>query len=322
MKKIIMIITTVMLLWNTGIAQTKYTVIFEIDDNFKTDTVQVDSGKVVTKLPSPVKEGFIFQGWYDKTGSEWNIESPITKDSVITAKWVSLKEIIKPVEKKVNLLLYILVALAILLAGLVIYILLVLDNKKRFKDNVLNLLVTEKGTRMGDFMDKIVKSIKSTMPVDSSQSHRIKDADIDDIVKTVLDKLKDKQKKDCIESEEQQTISHPPVSAPSTSPSQVQTHSLYANAIIDDEFDKVKEKPDDDTIFELVLSNPNETRATVKIYKEAYPVVIERSEFLDGCEKQILVGGNTVTMMREGVAQKDGNSGKWIIKTKPEVKIS
>ena len=103
-------------------------------------------------------------------------------------------------------------------------------------------------------------------------------------------------------------------------PALEQPQLLYADAIIDGKFNRVKEQPDDDTIFELKLSNPNKMRANVTIYALAHRRVIVNPSFLEGCEKQIL-GSTTVTMLREGVAQKD-SSGKWIITTTPEVKIS
>ena len=99
-----------------------------------------------------------------------------------------------------------------------------------------------------------------------------------------------------------------------------QPQSLYADAIINGKFNRVNEQPNADTIFELKLSKPGVMQAGVIIYEGAYQLIKQRPEFLEGCEKQIL-GNSTVSMLREGVAQKDG-SGKWIITTTPEVKIS
>ena len=98
-----------------------------------------------------------------------------------------------------------------------------------------------------------------------------------------------------------------------------QPQVLYADAIIDGKFNRVKEQPNADTIFELRLSKPGETRASVILYEGAYQLVKQRPEFLEGCEKQIL-GTTTVSILREGIAQKDGN-GQWIITTTPEIEI-
>jgi len=105
-----------------------------------------------------------------------------------------------------------------------------------------------------------------------------------------------------------------------STPVQPQPQSLYADAIIDGKLYRVKEQPDDDTIFELKLNREGDTRAVVTVYVSAYRRVIANPSFLEGCEKQIL-GTTTVTMQRDGVATKDG-SGKWTITTPPEVKIS
>ena len=99
-----------------------------------------------------------------------------------------------------------------------------------------------------------------------------------------------------------------------------QPQSLYADAIIDGKFNRVKERPDGDTIFELMLSKAGETRAKVIVPESAHTKIIANPSFLEGCEKQIL-GNTIVTMQRDGIAQKD-DSGKWIITTTPEVKIS
>jgi cell division protein FtsB len=96
--------------------------------------------------------------------------------------------------------------------------------------------------------------------------------------------------------------------------------SLYADAIINGKFNRVKEFPNEDTIFELKLNKADDMRATVTIYEAANRRIIANPSFLEGCEKQIL-GNSSVTMLREGVAQKDG-SGNWAITTTLEVKIS
>jgi len=113
---------------------------------------------------------------------------------------------------------------------------------------------------------------------------------------------------------EQKTRPLSPVPAPSL------LQSLYADAIIDGKFNRVKEQPDDDTIFELKLRKPNAMRANVIVYAPSHKRVIANHSFLEGCEKQIL-GNTTVTMLREGIAQKDG-SGKWFIIITPEIKIN
>ncbi|MBS7009663.1 MAG: InlB B-repeat-containing protein [Anaerostipes sp.] len=58
-----------------------------------------DSGKKVQKPEDPVREGFIFEGWYytDKDGNEakWNFEDPVYENMTLKAKW---KEEVKNTE--------------------------------------------------------------------------------------------------------------------------------------------------------------------------------------------------------------------------------
>lgn len=48
----------------------------------------VESGKCLDKLPIPVEEGYLFEGWFDKnTDNRYNSFSPITQDTTVYAKW-------------------------------------------------------------------------------------------------------------------------------------------------------------------------------------------------------------------------------------------
>jgi hypothetical protein len=130
-----------------------------------------------------------------------------------------------------------------------------------------------------------------------------KDDDLKKMLATAGLNMKDYQKN------EQQKVSE-----------QTQQKSLYADAIIDGKFNRVRETPNEDSIFELKLNHAGDTRATVVVYKPAYKRVIVHPSFLNGCENQIL-GMSNVKMQKEGVAVKDEN-GNWCIKAKPQVKIS
>ena len=52
--------------------------------------------------------------------------------------------------------------------------------------------------------------------------------------------------------------------------------SLYAESIVDKKFNKVKENPTEDTIFELILVG--DTRARVTIYRQAYQKVLAKRD--------------------------------------------
>ena len=113
-----------------------------------------------------------------------------------------------------------------------------------------------------------------------------------------------------------------PISVANTAPltTITQVQSLYADAIIGGKFNRVKTNPDEDTVFELTLNNPNGIRANVVIYERAHQRVKKRPEFLEGCVKHIL-GESTVMTIRDGIALKN-EDGTWSVETPPEVEIS
>lgn len=86
--------------------------------------------------------------------------------------------------------------------------------------------------------------------------------------------------------------------------------NLYADAIHEGFFNKVKENPDVDTIYELKLQDLMDTKFTV--FHKAIPMIMKRPEFLDGSDKQVLSNARVVEVIEEGVAQLQVN-GKWKI---------
>lgn len=105
-----------------------------------------------------------------------------------------------------------------------------------------------------------------------------------------------------------------------TKHTQKQKFSLYSDAIVDGSLNKVKERPNDDTIFELILNEQNSTSAKVVIYSGAKRRIIANASFLEGCEKQI-IGSNDVVVEREGIAEKDSTTGVWNLIKRPKVLI-
>ena len=94
---------------------------------------------------------------------------------------------------------------------------------------------------------------------------------------------------------------------------------LYADAIIDGFFNRIRETPNEDTIFELHLQNAQ--IATFSIYHSAKQLIINRPEFLDGCDKQVLNNAQGVKIESEGTAQRQAD-GKWKIIKKLNVIIN
>jgi uncharacterized repeat protein (TIGR02543 family) len=332
MKKIVIILSCILLAWNAGLARNvQYTVIFK-DSLSVVQESKVDSGGIVRSfVPAYVKNGYILRGWLNENDELYNLDNTITTDSVtLTAKWLKVEEItsafmsnnnsnnnnnnvIKSTKKQVNILFIAVIALAVLLVGLLLYVFLVLNNKKRFRDSILKELeYCPQDGRMDDYqrsiVNKAIEELKQLLPnTNSSKSgdHETAYA-IEDLQRRVAT-LED--------SKRSPSIPEKPVA-----PVQSQPLTLYADSIFDGKFNRVRETPNDDTIFELNLARASDMRADVVVYREAYRKVIANPAYLEGCEKQIL-GSNTVTIQRKGIAIKD-DSGNWIISKKPEVQIS
>jgi hypothetical protein len=99
------------------------------------------------------------------------------------------------------------------------------------------------------------------------------------------------------------------------------THStaattLYADSIFDSIFNKTKETPNEDTVFELHLHN--EQNATFTIYPLAKSRIIANPSFLEGCDKQVLTNAQNVKVVSEGSAQRQAD-GRWKIVNKLNV---
>jgi len=65
---------------------TKYTVVFNTEGGNAIATQTIESGKVATKPQDPIREGFIFKGWY-YNNKEYDFSSKVTSNIVLTAKW-------------------------------------------------------------------------------------------------------------------------------------------------------------------------------------------------------------------------------------------
>jgi hypothetical protein len=209
------------------------------------------------------------------------------------------------------------IVLAVLLTGLSLYVFLVLNNKTRFRNNILKELENcKENGRMESYQQSIIdKVFEQSKQFLTDNFSKLDDKEVSAIA------IEDLQKRVEALEDSGRSSSTPEESAiPIQSQSQ-QSHSLYADSIYDGKFEHVRETPDDDTVFELKLKQAGDTRADVVVYREAYRTVIADSVFLEGCETQVVGKKNTVTMQCDGVASRD-DSGNWIISKKPKVLIS
>nr|MCR4586737.1 Ig-like domain-containing protein [Lachnospiraceae bacterium] len=84
---------TVYAKWFEGDAPTIYTVSFETNGGTAITAQHIISGQKATRPGDPSKVGSVFGGWYSDSAltTAFSFDTPITADTVIYAKWVSLK---------------------------------------------------------------------------------------------------------------------------------------------------------------------------------------------------------------------------------------
>ena len=67
---------------------TFFTVTFDANGGqCDTTSLKIINGETVSALPTPVREGFDFLGWFDENGGEFTAETAVTADITVTAKW-------------------------------------------------------------------------------------------------------------------------------------------------------------------------------------------------------------------------------------------
>lgn len=66
----------------------KYTISFNTNGGELLDNIKVNENKTITNVPTPVRTGYKFIGWYYH-GSEFNLNTIINQDYVLVAKWVA-----------------------------------------------------------------------------------------------------------------------------------------------------------------------------------------------------------------------------------------
>lgn len=95
MKKICVLFITGILIFLLACCTPKpetvtYTVTFNTDGGSEVTPVEVEAESTVPVPDDPVKEGYVFRGWYTapfNVGWEYNFDSPVRSDKVIYAWW-------------------------------------------------------------------------------------------------------------------------------------------------------------------------------------------------------------------------------------------
>lgn len=97
-----------------------------------------------------------------------------------------------------------------------------------------------------------------------------------------------------------------------------QPQTLYADAIVDDKFNKVAPNPNEDIIYELLLKSA--TTAEFTVFEGNKKQVLRNADKIDGCEKTGTNSGATGIQVENGEATLD-DFGKWQITKKAKIKF-
>ena len=67
----------------------KYAVTFVFNDGLTdSQTIFVEKGAPANRPENPAREGYVFTGWYDESGSVWNFTAPVNRELFLYAGWV------------------------------------------------------------------------------------------------------------------------------------------------------------------------------------------------------------------------------------------
>lgn len=91
LKKLSMIAMFLLTVTLVACAKTTYTVTFDSVGGSAVPAATVEEGSTVTSPSDPVKDDYLFAGWYETpeyTGDSYNFNTPVTKSFTLYAKWV------------------------------------------------------------------------------------------------------------------------------------------------------------------------------------------------------------------------------------------
>lgn len=98
----------------------------------------------------------------------------------------------------------------------------------------------------------------------------------------------------------------------------INVSTLYADSIIDGFFNRIVEKPNEDTVYEIVKTSNN--KGTFSIYTDAYKRIIKNPDFADGCDKQRINPTPQTLEIEDGETSQD-SFGKWQVSKKAKIKF-
>lgn len=89
-KKILLILLCLIV---TGCGNKTYKITFDTLGGNEINSITLKKGDTINNIENPVKEGYLFVNWL-KDGIEFKIDTPITEDTKLTAKWIEAPALI------------------------------------------------------------------------------------------------------------------------------------------------------------------------------------------------------------------------------------
>jgi len=74
------------------------TITLDLQNGEDSMTIEAVEGRPIVKPADPVKEGFIFDGWFTSDGIRWDFDDPIIEGLTLVAHWVADEEPVVPEE--------------------------------------------------------------------------------------------------------------------------------------------------------------------------------------------------------------------------------
>ncbi|MCQ2317390.1 MAG: hypothetical protein MJZ90_00485 [Bacteroidales bacterium] len=221
-------------------------------------------------------------------------------------------------DKNTTLFITIIASLGVLLVISIIVLICLYSNNKEKDLRIHNLNDTIHRSKKDDDLNG--KNLRINNLERENQKLRNRVSDLEDLCYIMQQNVKEIHENAEIKAEPATDRASSNIKDDENAPKQKQTTRLYSDAIINDILNKVNERPNDDTIFELILNGQDSTSAKVTIYSGAKRRIIANASFLEGCEKQI-IGNNDVVVEREGTAEKNSTTGVWNLIKCPKVVI-
>lgn len=211
---------------------------------------------------------------------------------------------------KTKLLIAEIIAGLALIVAIVVIVLFFME-KKKFRDNILNLLLREDEQRMGEFIQKVADKARpiSATSLSDYQPAKINQEELKQMIESYLStKQAEDQKQQEIKAEQQRVFQ------------QNQPKKFFADSIVENHFNKISDSANDDTVFELYLKKATDRTAEFSIYENAKRRVLKNADFIDGCDKQ-KINSNPVDLQIEKGTTVLQDNGKWQITSKAKVKF-